>query len=129
MERILAQLARLIQVYAVYDLDREGAYVSKELVLIKVHAVAHERRETLRLADICKAQVVDSTLESFVFMVDGDSAKVDSFIEADARLGRGGVRALWRYRHQPRRHGGGSVIALRRLRLLAISAAGCRRQG
>ena len=45
------------------------------------------RVESLRLADVFRARVVDSTNESFVFEVTGASSKVDAFIELMRPLG------------------------------------------
>jgi acetolactate synthase-1/3 small subunit len=57
--------------------------------------------EALRLADIFRAQVVDSTLESFVFQITGTPEKVDAFVDLMRPLGlvevaRTGVAALSR---------------------------------
>ena len=45
------------------------------------------RVESLRLADVFRARVVDSTNESFVFEVTGASSKVDAFIDLMRPLG------------------------------------------
>jgi acetolactate synthase-1/3 small subunit len=55
----------------------------------------------LRLADIFRANVVDSTLESFVFEMTGTSEKIDAFAELMRPLGlfetaRTGVAAIAR---------------------------------
>jgi len=101
IEQIKAQLHRLIPVHDVHDLTMDGDHVEKELALIKVRAKDHARRESLRIADIFKAKVADTTLESFVFQIEGEPAKVDSFIELMRALGeteiaRSGVVAIAR---------------------------------
>ncbi|MEL7177956.1 MAG: acetolactate synthase small subunit, partial [Pseudomonadota bacterium] len=55
----------------------------------------------LRLAEIFRANVVDSTLESFVFEITGDPKKIDAFADLMRPLGlqevaRTGVAALSR---------------------------------
>ena len=45
------------------------------------------RAETLRLADAFRAQIVDATVESFVFEVTGKPGKIDSFIALMQPLG------------------------------------------
>ena len=59
------------------------------------------RVEALRLADIFRASVVDSTLQSFVFEITGTPEKIGAFAELMRPLGlqevaRTGVAALAR---------------------------------
>jgi acetolactate synthase I/III small subunit len=79
VEQIKKLLERMVPVYKVHDLTVEGAHVERELGLFKVVGVGHNRVEALRVADIFRARVVDSTPESFVFEVTGESAKLDVF--------------------------------------------------
>jgi acetolactate synthase-1/3 small subunit len=55
--------------------------------LIKVVGSGEARVEALRIADIFRAQVVDSTNRSFVFEITGSSDKLDAFIELMKPLG------------------------------------------
>ena len=101
IDQIKAQLNRLVPVRSVYDLTVDGPFVSQEVVLIRVVASDHQRRESLRIADIFRATVVDTTLESFIFQMSGSTDKVDSFIElmralGDTEIARSGVVALSR---------------------------------
>ena len=55
----------------------------------------------MRLADVFRANVVDTTLESFVFELTGTPEKIDAFVELMRPLGlvescRTGVAALSR---------------------------------
>jgi len=86
--QIRAQLERLIPVHDVHDLTVDGSWVEREMALVKVCARDHQRRESLRIADIYKARVTDTTLESFIFLIDGESEKVESFIELMRALGQ-----------------------------------------
>ena len=88
VRQIRAQLFRLVQVRAVANLSEEGSAVEKELVLVKLVATGAERREALRLADIFKAQVSDTTFESFIFTMVGSPPKVASFVSLMSRLGK-----------------------------------------
>ena len=63
IEQIKAQLARLVPVHKVHDLTDEGPFVEREMALIKVAGKGEARIESLRLADIFRASVVDSTTE------------------------------------------------------------------
>ena len=101
IEQIKAQLGRIVPVHDVHDLTVEGGSVERELALLKVAGTGEKRVEALRLADIFRAQVVDSTLESFVFQITGTPEKVDAFADLMRPLGlseiaRTGVAALAR---------------------------------
>jgi acetolactate synthase-1/3 small subunit len=88
IEQIKAQLDRLVPVHKVSDLTEEGPHVARELALIKVVGTGDKRVESLRIADIFRARVVDSTTESFVFEVTGSTEKLDAFIRLMEPLGR-----------------------------------------
>ena len=101
IEQIKNQLGRLVPVHKVSDLTDEGAHVERELALVKVRGSGNKRVESLRIADIFRARVVDSTIESFVFEMTGSSAKLNAFINLMQPLGlvdvsRTGVVAIAR---------------------------------
>lgn len=101
IEQIKAQLSRLVPVHSVHDLTQESPYVEYEMALIKVAAVGEKRVESLRIADIFRARVVDAGNDSFVFRVVGGTTKVDAFIDLMEPLGlvevsRTGVVAIAR---------------------------------
>ena len=101
IEQIKAQLGRLVPVHRVSDLTLDGPAVERELALVKVHGTGDARVEALRIADIFRARAVDSTNESFVFEIVGDTGKLDAFIELMKPLGlvdvsRTGVAAISR---------------------------------
>ncbi len=101
IEQIKAQLSRLVPVHNVSDLTLEGPSVERELALVKVAGSGEKRVESLRIADIFRARVLDSTNESFVFEIVGDTGKLNAFIELMQPLGlvdvsRTGVVAIAR---------------------------------
>ncbi|MDG1764611.1 MAG: acetolactate synthase small subunit [Paracoccaceae bacterium] len=101
IEQIKAQLGRIVPVHEVHDLTVEGPHVERELALLKVGGKGEKRVEALRLADIFRANVVDSTLDNFTFQITGAPDKVDAFAELMRPLGlieiaRTGVAALSR---------------------------------
>ncbi|MFT4014251.1 MAG: acetolactate synthase small subunit [Paracoccus sp. (in: a-proteobacteria)] len=101
IEQIKAQLGRIVPVHDVHDLTVEGPSVERELGLFKVGGKGEKRVEALRIAEIFRANVVDSTLESFVFEMTGTPEKLDAFAELMRPLGltdmaRTGVAALAR---------------------------------
>ncbi len=87
IEQIKAQLGRLVPVRKVSDLTVEGPSVGRELALVKVVGCGEKRVESLRIADIFRANVVDSTNDSFVFEIVGKTEKLDAFIKLMEPLG------------------------------------------
>lgn len=101
IEQIKAQLGRIVAVHEVHDLTVEGDSVERELAIFKVVGEGDKRVEALRLADIFRANVVDSTLNSFIFEITGAPEKIDAFADLMRPLGlnevaRTGVAALLR---------------------------------
>ncbi len=101
IEQIKAQLSRLVPIHKVTDLTVAGPHVERELALVKVAGTGEKRVEALRIADIFRARVLDSTGSSFVFEIVGDTGKLDAFIQLMAELGlvdvsRTGVAAIAR---------------------------------
>jgi acetolactate synthase I/III small subunit len=101
IEQIKAQLDRLVPVYRVLDLSREGPHLARELALIKVVGTGEARQETLRLADAFRARVIDASTESFIFELTGATDKLDAFLDLMRPLGlaevsRTGVAAIAR---------------------------------
>jgi acetolactate synthase I/III small subunit len=87
IEQIKAQLSRLVPVRKVHDLTDEGPFVEREMALFKVVGKGEHRIEALRLADIFRARVIDSTIESFIFEMTGAADKLNAFIELMEPLG------------------------------------------
>ena len=101
IEQIKAQLSRLVPVHIVSDHTEEGPHVERELALIKVACSGEKRVESLRIADIFRARVVDSTNRSFVFEITGATEKLEAVIKLMTPLGlievsRTGVVAIAR---------------------------------
>jgi acetolactate synthase I/III small subunit len=101
IEQIKAQLSRLVPVHKVSDLTADGDHVEREMALVKVSGIGDHRVEALRIADIFRARVVDSTNESFVFEIVGQTSKLNAFVKLMQPLGlvdlaRTGVAAIAR---------------------------------
>ena len=99
--QIKAQLSRLVPVHHIKDLTADGPSVEREMALVKVKGKGEKRVEPLRIADIFRAQVLDSSNDSFVFEVVGSTEKLNAFIELMKPLGlvdvsRTGVAAIAR---------------------------------
>ena len=101
IDQIEAQLERLVPVHRVVDLTTAGDHVERELALVKVAGTGDKRVEALRIAELFRANVVDTTIESFVFEITGAPDKIDSFIALMRELGlvevgRSGVVGMMR---------------------------------
>ena len=88
IEQINKLLARLVPVHVVEDLTTGPAHVERELALVKIVNNDSQRVEALRVADSFRARTLDSTLNSFVFEVTGNSSKVSAFIKLMESLGK-----------------------------------------
>jgi acetolactate synthase-1/3 small subunit len=87
IDQIIAQLDRLVPVHKVTDLTENGPFVERELALVKVAGTGEDRIEALRLADVFRAKVVDTTIESFIFEITGTTEKVDNFVGLMRQIG------------------------------------------
>ena len=87
LAQISAQLGKTVCVRAVQDVSRDPLGVERELALVKVKGAGQERVEALRVSDIFRAKVIDTTHESFIFEVTGAPTKIDKFVELMRPLG------------------------------------------
>ncbi len=87
IDQIHAQLERLVPVHRVTDLTEVGPHVERELALVKVAGTGEKRVEALRVADVFRAKVVDTTTSSFIFELTGAPDKIDSFVALMRELG------------------------------------------
>ena len=81
IEQITKQLNKLIDIVKVVDLS-EAAHIERELMLVKVRAAGKDREEMKRVADIFRGHIIDVTESSYVIELTGNSAKLDSFLNA-----------------------------------------------
>ncbi len=87
LSQIRAQLEKMVSARDVRDVTRDPLGIERELALIKVVGTGGDRAEALRVADIFRARVIDTTHESFVFELTGAPSKVDKFAELMRPLG------------------------------------------
>jgi acetolactate synthase-1/3 small subunit len=81
IEQIIKQLNKLIDVVRLMDLT-EGPHIEREMMLIKLKAVAEVRAEIKRLADIFRGRIIDVTDTSYTVELTGPGDKLDAFLEA-----------------------------------------------
>jgi acetolactate synthase-1/3 small subunit len=87
LAQIEAQLTKMVSTRHVQDVTRDPNGLERELALIKVKGTGPDRVEALRVADIFRAKVIDTTHESFVFELTGAPAKIDKFADLMRPLG------------------------------------------
>jgi acetolactate synthase-1/3 small subunit len=87
IDQIIAQLERLVPVHKVTDLTESGPFVERELALVKVAGTGDDRIEALRIADVFRAKVVDTTIDSFIFEITGPTEKIDTFVSLMRQIG------------------------------------------
>ena len=87
LDQIRAQLSKMISAREVRDITRDPLGVERELALVKVRGTGANRVEALRVSEIFRARVIDTTHESFVFELTGAPGKIDKFVELMRPLG------------------------------------------
>lgn len=101
LEQIRHQLERLVPVHKVVDLSTESPGIEREMALIKVAGTGEKRVEAMRLSEVFRARIIDTTHSSFVFELTGTQQKIDAFVDLMKPLGlvevsRTGVVAISR---------------------------------
>lgn len=86
IEQIVKHLNKLIDVIKVVDLN-DSEFVARETALIKVHTRAEDRAEALRITDIFRGNVIDSTATTYTIEVTGDAKKIDAILNLLQPLG------------------------------------------
>ncbi len=79
LDQVIKQLNKLVDVIEVKDYP-PGAFVGRELLLIKVHMEKGTRTEILEIANIFRARTIDLGHSSMILMITGDGDKVEAFI-------------------------------------------------
>ena len=80
LEQIVKQLNKLPNVIKVQNF-REGEYVDRELVLVKVGVDSKSRAEVMQITDIFRAKIVDVQPKSLTIEITGNDSKVEKFID------------------------------------------------
>lgn len=86
IEQITKQLNKLIDVIKVIDLT-ELDHVEREMILIKVAPKQENKAEVLRIAEIFRGRIVDSSPNTYTIEITGDEKKIEAFIELMKPMG------------------------------------------
>jgi acetolactate synthase-1/3 small subunit len=60
---------------------RDGEYVDRELVLVKVSVDSKTRAEVMQITDIFRAKIVDVQPKTLTIEVTGNESKVEKFLD------------------------------------------------
>jgi acetolactate synthase-1/3 small subunit len=80
LEQIIKQLNKLPDVLTVTDF-REGEFVDRELVLVKVGVDSKTRADVMQITDIFRAKIVDVQPKSLTVEITGTEDKVSKFLD------------------------------------------------
>ena len=80
LSQIEKQVRKLEDVIEIKVLHPEDS-VYRELIMVKVRANKTERTETISVADIFRAKIVDVEKDSLMVELTGNGSKVDAFLE------------------------------------------------
>ncbi len=86
IEQMTKQLNKLIDIIKVVDLT-ENEYVEREAVLIRISARGEDRAEALRIVDIFRARILDTTPTTYTIEMMGDVNKTEAMINLLRPLG------------------------------------------
>ncbi len=79
IEQIIKQLNKVIEVLKVIDLT-ETEFVERETALIKINTKSEYRDEAIRICEIFRAKIVDSTPQTYTIEITGDADKIREII-------------------------------------------------
>ena len=79
LDQIVKQLNKLPDIMKVQDF-REGEFVDRELVLIKVAVDSKTRAEVMQITDIFRAKIVDVQPKNLTTEITGNESKVEKFL-------------------------------------------------
>jgi acetolactate synthase-1/3 small subunit len=86
IEQLTKQLYKLINVLKVQDITQTPC-VERELMLVKVNAIADSRAEVIELAQIFRARIVDISEETVTVEVVGDPGKMVAILQMLTKFG------------------------------------------
>src|SRR4051812_14136137 len=86
LEQIVKQLKKLVDVIEVQDF-REGEFVDRELVLVKVRVDSKSRAEVMQITDIFRAKIEDVQPKSLTVEITGNESKVEKFLQLMTTFG------------------------------------------
>src|SRR6195256_2687699 len=76
LEQVTKQLNKLVDVIKIQDF-REGEYVDRELILLRVAVNSKTRSEVMQICDIFRAKIIDVQHKNLAIEVTGNESKIE----------------------------------------------------
>ena len=86
LEQVTKQLNKLVDIIEIQDF-RDGEYVDRELVMLRVNADSANRSEVMQICDIFRAKIVDVQPKSLTIEITGNDSKLEKFLELVGTIG------------------------------------------
>ena len=67
VNKMISQLQRIVPVKRAVNVTFEKQGIEREMALVKIVSTGEKRVESMRLSDVFRAKVIDTTHDSFVF--------------------------------------------------------------
>lgn len=80
LEQIKKQLAKLVDVVEIKELESHVTSVTRELVLLKVEVDSADRTQLLEVANVFRAKIIDFSDKALIIEMTGNNAKIDAFL-------------------------------------------------
>ena len=100
LEQVRKQLEKIVTVVKVRDFEAVQ-YLERDLMLIRIHALAEKRGEVVEVVNLFRGRVVDVARTSVLVELSGTEGKIEAFVElvrpyGIRELARTGVIAMSR---------------------------------
>jgi acetolactate synthase I/III small subunit len=86
LEQVTKQLNKLVDVIEIQDF-RDGDYVDRELVMLRVNADSDNRPEVMQICDIFRAKIVDVQPKRLAIEITGNESKISKFLKLMENFG------------------------------------------
>ena len=86
VDQVMKQLAKLVDVVKVSDLTATPS-ITRDMALIKVHALPEKRTQIVDIVNIFRAGIVDITKDTMVIEATGEAEKINALCEVMSEHG------------------------------------------
>ena len=86
VDQVTKQLNKLVEVISVQDY-REGQYIDRELIMLKVKVDSKSRAEIMQICDIFRAKIVDVQPKNLTIELTGNESKISKFVVLMSNFG------------------------------------------
>jgi acetolactate synthase-1/3 small subunit len=79
LDQVVKQLNKLVDVIDITDF-RDGEYVDRELIMVRVKVDAKSRAEIMQICDIFRAKIIDVQPKNVAIEITGNESKITKFL-------------------------------------------------